>query len=659
MTTAPDSNNDFKFARRGLIRAIEDRHIYSDPNPNDEQQNIVWDTKAYDFLAGECPDTAKAALWRQGQLCNATAGLYLVTEGVYQIRGLDLANMSIVRIPGTNGIIIIDCLTSVETARKAIELYQQWHVEKNGQEAEIKALFYTHCDVDHFGGAAAIVLKAKEQGQTIRIFGPQGFLEHAVSENVYAGAAISRRSIYLYGMKLSKSPAGQIGCGLGQCTSTGKISLVAPIHYITQNGDLVDGIEGLQIICQLTPGTEAPAEVNYYLPDYKALCAAENATHTLHNIQTLRGAPVRDARLWSRYLDESITLFGNKTDVVFAGHHWPTWNDNENLVLQFLSEQRDYYAYLHNESLRQINDGQTPLEIAENIQMPPNLSAKTHLQGHYGSISHNVKGVYDKYMGWFNGNPAYLWPLQPTDEAAEFVKYMGGNQAVLDMANEYIMNKNLRFAATLLDKLVFKTQGSAEKDSDIAKQAMLTLDSVYNTLRWGSENATWRNFYLTGARELQFGPQKVDLSMSPEALLTLSFDELFDTIAIKIEGPAAFTKPEVYLMKEITIDFMVSGIQLNNKPSAGWHLRLSNAAMTGHAIPYVASSEKPNPGSDLTIWLDHVNLARLIGATALGRSPVIVNNPYIALTTAGDVDALTKITALIRLPSADFNIVTP
>ncbi|KAF7955088.1 uncharacterized protein EAE97_000347 [Botrytis byssoidea] len=236
---------------------------------------------------------------------------------------------------------------------------------------------------------------------------------------------------------------------------------------------------------------------------------------------------------------------------------------------------------------------------------------------------------------------------------------MGGNQAVLDMANEYIRNKNLRFAATLLDKLVFKTQSSVEKDSDIAKQAMATLASVYNTLGWGSENATWRNFYSTGAYELQFGSQKVDLAMSPEALLNLSFDELFDTIAIKIEGSAAFKKPEVYLKKEITIDFMVSDIQQNNKPSAGWHLRLSNAAITGHAIPYVVSSEKPNPGSDLTIWLDHVNLARLVGATALGRNPVIVDNPYIALSTAGDVDAWTKITALIKLPTADFNIVTP
>ncbi|KAF7874816.1 hypothetical protein EAF04_001990 [Stromatinia cepivora] len=661
MPTVSESNHDFEFAQRGLLRTPKEPLIYSYPrrNPGGDDLTVVWDTEAYDFLAEECTSTANEALWRQGRLCSVTAGLYLVTDGIFQIRGFDLANMTIVKIPRTNGIIIIDCLTSVETARRAIELYQEEHIHRHGKEAEIKALFYTHCHVDHFGGAAAIVSKVKEKGQTLRIFGPDGFLEHAVSENVYAGAAMARRSIYMYGEKLEKSPTGQIGSGLGQCSSTGTISLMAPTQNITVDGSLVDGIDGLQIVCQLTPGTEAPAEVNFYFPYYRALCAAENATHTLHNIQTLRGAPVRDARLWSRYLDESISMFGDKTDVVFASHHWPTWNDDENLVVKFLSEQRDYYAYLHNESLRQINDGQTPLEIAENIQMPPTLSTKTNLQGYYGSISHNAKAVYDKYMGWFNGNPAYLWPLQPTDEATEFVKCMGGNQAVLNLANGYITNNNLRFAATLLDKLVFAVQSSDDKDSDVAKQAMETLASVYTTLGYGSENGTWRNIYLTGAYELQFGSQNADHSMSPEALLALNFDELFDTVAIVIEGPAAFKNPKVYLEKEITIDFMVSDVEQNNKPGAGWHLRLSNAALTGHGIPYVESATEPNAGSDLTIWSDHGNLVKLIGGAAAGKNPAIVDNSDITLTYAGDVDAWTNITALIKLPSTKFNIVTP
>ncbi|KAK6603781.1 hydrolase [Botrytis cinerea] len=563
-----------------------DPYIYSTPkkspgNSDREERSVVWDTEAYNFFQEDCPPTANKLLWRQGQLCSVVAGLYFVTGGIYQVRGFDLANMTIVKIPRTNGVIIIDCLTS-----------------------------------DHFGSADAIIEEAKEAGQTLRIFGPDGFLKYAVSESLYAGAAISRRSIYMYGEKLDKSTDGKIGA-------------------ITQNGGIVDSIDGLQITCQLTPGAEAPAEVNYYFPYCRALCAAENATHTLHSIQALRGATVRDARLWSRYLDETITLFCNETEVVFASHHWPTWNENE---------QRDYYAYLHNESLRQINNGQTPRGIAESLQMRPTLSTKTHLQGCYGSISHSAKAIYDKYKapqyttGWFDGNPANLWPLQPTDEATEYVKCMGGTggyQAVLDLAQGYITNKEFRFAATILDKLVFAMQSADDKDSDLAKEVMNTLAGVYTVLGHGSENVTWRNIYLTGAHEL------------------------FDTIAIIIDGPATIGKPKMYLEKDVTIDFMVSNIEQNNKPVAGWHLRLSNAAFIGHAIAYVKPSNKSNAGSDLTIWSDHRNLVELVGAAIAGKSPVIVDNKKVILDTAGDVDAWTDIMVLIKLPSTKFNIVTP
>jgi alkyl sulfatase BDS1-like metallo-beta-lactamase superfamily hydrolase len=540
-TASQDQNHDFHDANFGLLRTLPNPLIYSDFKDKNGERKIVWDADAYQFLSKECPDTANESLWRQGRLCSATAGLYAVTDGIYQVRGLDIANMTIVQIPHTNGIVVIDCLASNETARAGIELYQAENRDKHGIDAEIKALIYTHCHKDHFGNARAVTKLANvasSVSDSLRIIGPDGFLEHAVSENIYAGPAMAHRAIYMYGEALEKSPKGQIGSGLGQAVYSGNSKTKAFFDTVLPSPDMLYFMylitsllfcnfflevcpSSQWLTCPLTrldrgtnsghhrkrcphtwyrrsgnhlptdSGTEAPAEVNLFFPTYNALYAAENAIHTLHNIQTLRGAPVRDARMWSRYLDETIVLFGDKTDIVFASHHWPTWNRKDGDVVKFLSEQHDYYAYLHNESLRLLNDGQTPLEIAETIQMPPNLSTRTNLQGYYGSISHDVKGIYDKYMSWFDGNPAYLWPLAPADEATEYVKCIGGAAAVLGLAQEYYANRNFRFAATLLDKLIFATQSDPEqKDSDASNQVKQTLISVYTDLGYGAENGT-------------------------------------------------------------------------------------------------------------------------------------------------------------------------
>ncbi|KAK5996554.1 Linear primary-alkylsulfatase [Cladobotryum mycophilum] len=616
-------NKDFQFAQQGLVAKLKVPVVISKAT-----KEVVWDADAYAFLEDECPETANKSLWRQGQLCSVTAGLYLVIDGIYQVRGLDLANMSIVQIPGTNKVIIIDCLTSNETAARAINLYQEYHVGQFGKEAEIVALFYTHCHADHFGGAQAVVDRA---GSDLKVIAPDGFLEHAVSENVYAGPAMARRSIYMYGESLEKSPTGQIGSGLGQALSTGQSSLVAPTQNIKVDGSYFKESLGIEIIVQLTPGTEAPAEMNFYFPDYRAICMAENAIHTLHNIQTLRGAPVRDARLWSRYLDESIALFGDKSDVVFSSHHWPTWNEysdgddkDKNLVVTFLAEQH-------------------PLEIAEDIVMPPTLSTRSNLRGYYGSISHNVKGVYDKYMGWFDGNPANLWPLKPTHEARELVKCMGGPQNTLKLAQGYYDDGNLRFAATLLNKIIFAdpTYGDAKS----------LLSQVYTKLGYGAENGTWRNIYLTGAKELVGSPAPSVNLMTSESLSALNMDELFDSLAIRVDGPKAFAQ------KGVTIDFMVEDLpQVGSKGSTGWHLRLSNGALTGHAVQYV---QPPNPRDStvtLTAWITHQNLITLVGSAAIAQ-PVSIDG--LVTSFSGDKAAWKTITDLITLPNLAFTIVTP
>ncbi|UKZ81905.1 hypothetical protein TrVFT333_009682 [Trichoderma virens FT-333] len=450
----------------------------------------------------------------------------------------------------------------------------------------------------------------------------------------------------MYGEALDKSPTGQIGCGLGQAVSVGTSSVVAPNQSITEDGVLKPGIEGLEIICQLTPGTEAPAEVNFFFPFYSALCMAENATHTLHNIQTLRGAPVRDARIWSRYLDESISLFGEKTEVVFSTHHWPTWNENgENLVGTYLSEQRDFYGYLHNETLRLLNNGSTPAEIAEEIQTPPNLSLQTHIRGYYGSVSHNVKAIYDKYMGWYDGNPANLWPLPPVEEATQLVQCMGGSDAVLKLAREYQAGQNLRFAATLLNKLIF----SNSSNQGAAKEL---LAEVYKELGHGAENATWRNVYLSGAYELQNGPQPAANAMDPGSLMALTFDQLFDTVAVRVKGPDAYKHNG-----PVTIDFMVEDMPHKlGTTKAGWHLRLSNGVVTGHGVAYKAPPEPRDEKVRLTVWTDHKTLVSIVATAAAGKPSKL--DQY-SVVTVGETKDWDVITSFIQVPNPAFNIVTP
>ena len=388
------------------------------------------------------------------------------------------------------------------------------------------AVIYTHSHGDHFGGVRGVV----PEGASIPVIAPAGFLEHAVSENVYAGTAMTRRAVYMYGAELPRGAAGQIGAGLGLTTSTGTISLIPPTLDITRTGQ-EEVVDGVRIIFQLTPGTEAPSEMNFYFPDKRALCAAENATHNLHNLLTLRGAVVRNPHTWARYLTETIELYGGETDVVFASHHWPTWGQQQ--IRTFLTQQRDLYAYLHDQTLRLLNQGYTGSEIAEMMELPPALERAWNTRGYYGSVSHNVKAIYQHYMGWFDGNPAHLWELPPVEAAKKHVEYMGGADAVIEKVKAE--DGNPRWAAQVLNYVVFADPGNAE--------ARELLAGVYDSLGDGAENATWRNFFLQGAAELRGHMAKTKLdTTNPDMAMALTVDQVFDSLAIRVNGPKAWDK---------------------------------------------------------------------------------------------------------------------
>ncbi|WP_405931697.1 alkyl/aryl-sulfatase [Streptomyces sp. NBC_00827] len=598
---------DFENADRGFIAALVPGVV------RDGEGRVVYDGDAYGFLEDDCPGSAHPSLWRQARLC-ARQGLYEVTEGVYQVRGLDLSNMTVVE--GERGVIVVDPLISVECAAAALALYR----EHRGQRP-VTGLVYTHSHGDHFGGARGVLPHGAEEG--VPILAPAGFLEHAVSENVYAGNAMTRRASFMYGDRLPKAPDGQIGAGLGTTTSTGTISLIAPTVDITHTGQ-EETVDGVRIVFQLTPGTEAPAEMNFLFPERRALCLAENATHNMHNILTLRGAVVRDARIWARYLDEAIDFFGDTYDVAFASHHWPTWG-REN-VIRFLAEQRDLYAYLHDQTLRMLNNGLTGTEIAEEMRLPPALEQSWHARGYYGSLSHNVKAVYQRYMGWYDGNPAHLWEHPPVELARRYVDLAGGAEWALAKARAYVDEGDLRFAATLLNHVVFAEPGNTE-----AKE---TLAGVYDKLGQGSENGPWRNFYLTAAMELRKGAGHVTLdTANAEMASALTVSMLLDSLAVRIDGPRAWDD-------RLTLDLVVIDEQRRHR------VNLHNGALTHRAMPV---HHTPKPHAGLTLILTR---AELLG--------VLAGKGLTGIETDGDPELLARLLSYAsEPPDKAFPVVTP
>lgn len=526
-----EDQQDFKDAERGFLLELSPRTIYK--TKEDETKTVVWDLEQYAFQMKDkdgnyptCPPTVNPSLWRNAIL-NSITGVFKVTDHIYQVRGYDLTNMSAVK--GDSGWIIIDPLTTEETASAALQNLNQAYIKEGKERGETRAalavstVIFTHSHVDHFGGVWGLFDNYEKNGATI--YAPEGFLEEAVSENVIAGNVMTRRSIYMYGRNLPIGPAGQVDNGLGKGVATGTSGLAKPdvviegLEMVKYDGKDNDKVDGVEIWFQNVPGSEAPAEMMFYFPEFKTLCAAEDVTHTFHNVLTLRGAKVRDPLKWASYLNDTLEWFPD-AEILFATHHWPTWNKDEagklltqpgedTRVVDMIKKQRDLYKYIHDQSVRLTNQGYTIQEVGEMLKLPDSLGKKWFNRDYYGTVNHNAKAIYQNYIGWFDANPASLHQLPPEDAAKCYLKYMGNLEDIVKQAETDYENGQYRSVAMILNQVVFGTEREyqertlSEEDRYYRRTAVELLALSYDQLAYQSESAPWRNFYLTGASELR------------------------------------------------------------------------------------------------------------------------------------------------------------
>src|SRR5438105_4709956 len=508
---------DFDDASRGFLGTIENAKITS------AQGRVVWSLEPYDFLsAAQAPATVNPSLWRQSRL-NMNHGLFEVVPGVYQVRGLDIANMTL--IEGDNGVIVVDTLTSIEGARAALQLYF-----KHRGQRPVAAVIFSHTHTDHWGGARGVLDDEMLSSGAVPIIAPNFFMEHAVSENIIAGPAMLRRAQYQFGPLLAKGVHGQVDCGLGKSMAAGSVALLRPTDLIMATGDK-RVIDGLEFEFQMAPNSEAPAEMHFFIPRYKLLNLAENCTHNFHNLLPFRGADVREALAWSKYLGEALQMWGGKADAMCGQHHWPVWGHER--IDTMIRQQRDLYKFAHDQTIRLMNHGLTATEIAETIRLPASLEGAWHGRGYYGHIRHNVKAIYQKYLGWYDANPVNLDPLPPVEAGKKYVEYMGGGEAILARARRDFVKGEFRFVAQAVSHLVF-----AEPDNQAARAL---LADTFEQLGYAAESATWRNAYLFGAQELRQGMPKTPPRppMPRETLAALRTGQLWDVLGVRLNGPKA------------------------------------------------------------------------------------------------------------------------
>ena len=609
-----DDPADFERARRGLLAEAPVQVLHEHGFP-------IWDRDDYAFLdTDEAPPTVNPSLWRQARL-NSIAGLFEIVDGFYQVRGLDLSNITFVR--GDTGWLVIDPLTSAETAAAALALVHQHFGER-----PVTAVIYTHSHIDHFAGVRGVVDEDDVASGKVPIIAPEGFLEAAISENVIAGNVMLRRGSYMYGPLLPRDAQGHVDAGLGKGVPLfGTNGLIAPTITITETGEQ-HVLDGVRVRFQVTPGTEAPAEMNFFFPEHRVLCMAENCTATQHNLYTLRGAQVRDSLAWSTYIHEAIELFGEAADVVFASHHWPRWGTEDGL--HYLRAQRDAYRYLHDQTMRLANHGLTPLEIAEELSMPDSLAAEFHTRGYYGTVNHNAKAVYQYYLGWFDGNPAHLHGHPPTEAARRYVEFMGGADEVVRKARASFDAGDFRWVAEVVNHVVFAQPDHAEAKA-------LQADAL-EQLGYQAESGPWRDFYLTGAQELRQGHPEGGgaAGAGPDIVRAMTTEMLLELVGVRLNGPAVAGR-------DVALRLVIAD------RGEHWDIGISHGALY-HSL--VGGIDTP---PEATLTLPYLAFAALAGGNQSLTDVIDAGEAKVQ----GDRDALDHLVENLDHFSFGFPIVTP
>lgn len=609
-----NDRSDFEDATRGFIGAPNVVTIKNDKG------TVVWDLEQYKTYIGDdkpAPDTVNPSLWRNAQL-NMKHGLFKVHDKIFQVRGYDLSNITFIQ--GNTGWIVFDPLISAETAKAAFDLVTQ-HLGRR----PIHAVIYSHSHVDHYGGVRGVVDEADVKAKKVQILAPEHFSEHAISENVIAGSAMSRRAVYMYGAILPRNPQGGVNGGLGQTTSVGTSGLIEPTRFIKTTGEEVT-IDGVKMVFQMTPGTEAPAEMNTYFPDFRAMWMAENSTNTLHNVLTLRGAQVRDPLKWASYLNETINLYGPNVDVKFQAHHWPQWGNAK--IIEYWKKYRDLYKYQHDQAVNLMNKGYTGIEISNMVKLPEELDKQWYNRNYYGTIRHNTRAIYQRYMGFYDGNPSTLDELPPAEAARKYVDYMGGADEIMQKAKSDFDKGEYRWIAMALKHVVF-----ADPNNKGAKEL---LADAYEQMGYQAESGPWRAEYLQGALELRNGVPdlQVAVTASPDTIKAMPPEMTFDYFAVRMNGEKAKGK-------KLALNIQFTDL---NKPYA---LVVENGVLN------YATKNVPNADAKLTSTkdtLDRIQLGELTPEAAVTSG---------AMKVEGNKQALAEFVGLLDKFPFWFNIVTP